>query len=132
MSRAGGWALLAAEVTPPEREVTPWVREVTAWAREVGATAPRIGVDLARVADFRGVIPEAAFSAAERRRVWEAEDPPAEAARLWVRKEAVLKALGTGLRVQPAAVSTSDNRVEDLDPDALGLPAGFVAALARI
>jgi 4'-phosphopantetheinyl transferase len=139
MSRAGGWALLAAEVTPPEREVTPWEREVTPWEREVtppehevGATAPRIGVDLARVADFRGAIPEAAFSAAERRRVWEAEDPPAEAARLWGRKEALLKALGTGLRVHPATVSTSDNRVEDLDPEALGLPAGFVAALARI
>ncbi|AMM32394.1 phosphopantetheinyl transferase [Sinomonas atrocyanea] len=119
MSRAGGWALLAAEVTPPEREV--------------GATPPRIGVDLARVADFRGAIPDAAFSAAERRRVSAAEDPPTEAARLWVRKEALLKALGAGLRVHPAAVSTGgDSRVEDLDREALGLPAGFVAALAQI
>lgn len=154
MSRAGGWALLAAEVTqherevtPRKREVTPWEREVTPWTSEVtpcecevtpcecevGATAPRLGVDLARVADFRGAIPDAAFSAAERRRVSAAEDPPTEAAQLWVRKEALLKALGTGLRVQPAAVSTSgDSKVEDLDGKALGLPAGFVAALAQI
>lgn len=126
MSRAGGWALLAAEVTPWEREVTPW-------EREVGATAPRIGVDLARVADFCDALPDAAFSAAERRRVSEAEDPPAEAARLWVRKEAWLKAAGTGLRADPAAVSTGgDSRVHAVDPEELGLPAGFVAALARI
>lgn len=140
MSRAGGWALLAAEVTrherevtPGECEVTPCEREVTPCECEVGATAPRLGVDLAHVADFRGAIPDAAFSAAERRRVSAAEDPPTEAAQLWVRKEALLKALGTGLRVQPAAVSTSgDSKVEDLDGKALGLPAGFVAALAQI
>jgi 4'-phosphopantetheinyl transferase len=133
MSRAGGWALLAAEVAPCEREVAPCEREVTPWAREVGATAPRLGVDLARVADFRGAIPDAAFSAAERRRVSAAGDPPTEAAQLWVRKEALLKALGTGLRVQPARVNTSGHsKVEDLDGKALGLPAGFVAALAQI
>jgi 4'-phosphopantetheinyl transferase len=118
MSRAGGWALLAAEVTPG--------------GREVGATAARIGIDLAHVADFRRTLPDAAFTADEGRRIWSAQDPEAEAARLWARKEALLKALGTGLRADPAAVSTSgDPRVRDLDPVELGLPEGFVAALAR-
>ncbi|GAB2758968.1 4'-phosphopantetheinyl transferase family protein [Sinomonas soli] len=132
VSRAGGWALLAAEVAPWEREVAPWEREAAPWGREVGATPARIGVDLAHVADFRGTLPDAAFTADEGRRVWSAPDPPAEAARLWVRKEALLKAMGTGLRTDPAAVSTSgDPRVRDLDAVELGLPEGFVAAVAR-
>lgn len=126
MSRAGGWALLAAEVTP-------WGAEVTRWGAEVGSHArPGIGVDLAFVADFRDAIPNAAFSATERRRAYSAGDPPAEAARLWARKEALLKALGTGLREDPSHVETvSDGRVHDLDARELGLPEGFVAAFAR-
>lgn len=117
MSRAGGWGLLAAEGTP--------------YGAEIGSVA-RIGVDLARVADFRSAIPDAAFSATERRRAYGADDPPTEAARLWARKEALLKALGTGLRGDPSAVETvGDTRVQDLDSGELGLPDGFVAAFAR-
>ena len=92
----------------------------------------RLGVDLARIADLRDAIPDAALSAAERRRVYAADDPAAEAATLWARKEALLKALGTGLRGDPSAVETvGDPRVSDLDPGRRGLPAGFAAAIAR-
>ncbi|WP_346925639.1 4'-phosphopantetheinyl transferase superfamily protein [uncultured Arthrobacter sp.] len=55
----------------------------------------------------------------------------------WARKEALLKARGTGLRVDPASVEAfaepADGTVLiDLDTDALGLPAGFAAALAVV
>ncbi|MET4137334.1 4'-phosphopantetheinyl transferase superfamily protein [Pseudarthrobacter sp. PvP090] len=53
----------------------------------------------------------------------------------WARKEALLKARGTGLRTEPASVEAyaehGDGTVlVDLDTVALGLPAGFAAALA--
>lgn len=113
-SRAGGWALFAAEVID-------------------GGARPRLGVDLAAVGDFRRSIPDAAFTAAERRRVSTAPDAPAEAARLWARKEALLKARGEGLRTDPATVETlEDARVVDLSPRALGLPDGLAAALAVV
>ena len=110
MSRAGGWALLAAEMG-----------------------ASRLGVDLAVVADFHRAIPDAAYSPDERRRLSTAQDPAAEAARLWARKEALLKALGRGLRDDPAAVDTlGDPRVADLDAASLGLPPGYAAAVAQV
>lgn len=117
MSRAGGWTLLAAEATSSGREVG----------------APHVGVDLTAVADFRRAIPDAAFSEAERRRVYGSGDPAAEAARLWARKEALLKAAGTGLRGDLAGVETlGDLRVRDLEPREFGLPAGFAAAVAAL
>lgn len=125
MSRAGGWALLAAGVGACGARVG-------SCDAAIGGGGP-IGVDVARVADFRDAIPGAAFSATERRRACGAEDPPAEAARLWARKEALLKALGTGLRGDPSEIDTvGDSRVRDLDTGGLGLPSGFVAALARV
>ena len=57
----------------------------------------------------------------------------AEAARLWARKEALLKALGTGLRTDPMSVDAlGDPRITDLDGASLGLPPGYVAAVARV
>ncbi|WP_433876593.1 4'-phosphopantetheinyl transferase family protein [Sinomonas atrocyanea] len=132
MSRAGGWALLAAEVTPCGGEVTPCGGEVTPRGAEVTGCAQGLGVDLAAVADFRTGIPDAVFSAAERRRASEAAEPAREAARIWARKEALLKAVGSGLRGDPRSVETlEDPRVRDLSPAALGLPPGFVAAVAQ-
>jgi 4'-phosphopantetheinyl transferase len=136
MSRAGGWALLAAEVTPCGAEVTPCGAEVTPCGAEVTpSTRPgaAIGVDLAAVADFRVAIPDAALSAAERRRAHRAADLAAETARIWARKEALLKAMGSGLRGDPSTVDTlGDLRVRDLEPSALGLPPGFAAAFACV
>lgn len=115
LSRAGGWAMLALAAAGPTADGEP----------------PAIGVDLALVADFHRAIPDAAYSPAERRRLLSVPDAPAEAARLWARKEALLKALGTGLRTDPAAVETlGDGRVSDVDARGLGLPPGFVAATA--
>ena len=124
MSRAGGWALLAVEMGA-------WTAEMGAWTAEMGASG--LGVDLAVVADFHGAIPDAAYSPDERRRLSTAQDPAAEAARLWARKEALLKALGRGLRDDPAAVDTlGDPRVADLDAASLGLPPGYAAAVAQV
>ena len=129
MSRAAGWALLAADVGACAAEVGACAAEVGACAAEVGAS--HLGVDLAHVADFRRGIPDVAYSASERRRLSTADDPAAEAARLWARKEALLKALGSGLRADPAGTETlGDPRVADLDPAGFGLPRGFVAAVA--
>ncbi|MDQ4502643.1 4'-phosphopantetheinyl transferase superfamily protein [Sinomonas sp. ASV322] len=113
MSRAAGWALLAVEPAG-------------------GSASVRVGVDLARPADF-ATIPEAAFSPSERVRLADSRDARVEAARLWARKEALLKALGTGLRTDPATVETlGDPRVVDVAPHNLGLPTGFVAAAALL
>jgi 4'-phosphopantetheinyl transferase len=111
-SRAGGWALFAVELL----------------GDDVGRA---IGVDLVAVADFQATIPGAAFSPAERRHLGLAARPALAAARLWARKEALLKALGTGLRADPATVQVlADPRVIDVDTTRLGLPEGFVAAVA--
>ena len=125
MSRAGGWALLAAEVIPCGAETAPCGAEATGFVQG-------LGVDVAAVADFRTAIPDAVFSAAERRRASKAAEPAREAARIWARKEALLKALGSGLRGDPRSIDTlEDPRVRDLGPAALGLPPGFVAAVAQ-
>lgn len=73
----------------------------------VAAVAPwPIGVDLETVGDVDVAVAEVALSPGERR-WWHDRPPahrPADLARAWVRKEAVLKAAGTGLTVDPAEV----------------------------
>ena len=55
----------------------------------------------------------------------------------WARKEALLKARGMGLRIEPASVEAfaeprDGTMLVDLDTVALGLPPGFAGALAVI
>jgi 4'-phosphopantetheinyl transferase len=119
LSRSCGWALLAAG--------------------PVGAAAA-VGVDLEQSsgAGFPG-FDDVALTPTERQRL--AALAPGDAtpwrAAAWARKEALLKARGTGLRIDPASVEAfaelPDGTVLiDLDTAALGLPAGFAAALSIV
>ena len=115
LSRSRGWALLAA-----------------------GPAGVRVGIDLEHSSGvvFPG-FDDVALTPAERQlpaalapdqaTLWRTE--------VWARKEALLKARGTGLRIEPASVEAfpelgDGDFLIDLDTAALGLPAGFAAALA--
>ena len=105
------------------------------------AAAASIGVDLEDASaeafsapgleDVMATAPEKAAVAAVA-----APDRPRLRAQLWVRKEALLKAAGHGLRVDPRSVETmrpADGqglRAYDVEAEAVGLPAGFVLAYA--
>ncbi|MET3948859.1 4'-phosphopantetheinyl transferase [Arthrobacter sp. UYCu512] len=118
LSRSHGWALLAAVHT---RE--PGVRPGIDLEHSSGVTFP--GFDVV------------ALTPAERERLNTLTPDQATRwrAAAWARKEALLKSRGTGLRVDPATVEAfaepGDGIVLiELDTFALGLPAGFAAALA--
>lgn len=121
LSRSGGWAVAAVE----DARVTPVV-----------------GIDLEQINRFEGTELDATvFTSAERFRI-EGQDEsgrPLLRAMLWARKEAVLKAAGTGLMTDPASVDVLEQQIrvgrrnyvlEDVDPAELELPHGFVVALA--
>jgi len=127
LSRSHGWALLAAG---------------PAGAAGAGGVIAggAVGVDLEHSSGvgFPG-FDDFALTPAERQLL--AALAPEEAmpwrAAAWARKEALLKARGTGLRVEPASVEafaehTDGTVLLDLDTVALGLPAGFAAALAVV
>jgi 4'-phosphopantetheinyl transferase len=118
LSRSGPWCLLAGTTDPA-----------------VGA----VGVDLedADRASFDG-LDDVILTPTERALL---KDAAAEAdalrmrARLWSRKEAFLKATGSGLIREPSYVDASGGSFEgvelaDVDPASLGLPTRFVAAVA--
>ncbi len=121
LSRSHGWALLAVGPAAPVRP-----------------DGVAIGVDLEHSAGvmFPG-FDDVALTPAERQLLAALAPDQATLWRTaaWARKEAILKARGTGLRVEPASVEAyaelRDGKiVVDLDTVALGLPAGFAAALA--
>ncbi|MFE7286210.1 4'-phosphopantetheinyl transferase family protein [Streptomyces noursei] len=68
-----------------------------------------VGVDLERVGHHREDLPRTVLSAAERRTLQSVPEGARDAAfiRYWCRKEAVLKATGDGLLVNPAALTVS-------------------------
>ena len=127
LSRSHGWALLAAGPACLARPAGP--------ARPDGVA---IGVDLEHSAGvmFPG-FDDVALTPAERQLLAALAPDQATLWRTaaWARKEALLKARGTGLRTEPASVEAyAEHRdgtvLVDLDTVALGLPPGFAAALA--
>lgn len=126
LSRSGAWCLLAASLD----------------ARVAG-----IGVDIEQgsSAGFDG-FESLAMTANERNHLQELPCALKNAyqTRLWCRKEAVLKALGTGLATAPSLFDVSGStpagpgsqagpelwKLEDISPASIGLPRDFVAALA--
>jgi len=99
--------------------------------------ACRIGVDVETVAPWSAeVLEEAWLSHGERLALTRlpAAHRAVAATRSWTQKEAVLKAAGTGLRGDPAAVITpigqADGVVAGWEIHALPVPDGWVASLA--
>lgn len=128
LSRSGDWCLLAA----------------TSDKQVLG-----VGVDLESraSADFEGF--ETVAMTAREREYLQTVAPALGSLRrtqLWTRKEAVLKALGTGLTIDPARVDVAGPvplvpgrgrgsgrwLVEDLSPGSLGLPDDGVAVVALL
>lgn len=90
------------------------------------STEGPLGVDLESVAAVdRAWDPELMLHPSERAAAESAD--ARERAALWSRKEAVLKALGTGLDTPMSALRLADHDVRDLPA-----PPGHVAALARL
>jgi len=130
LSRSHGWALLAAGPAGPGGAVRP--------ADAAGDAAVTVGVDLEHSSGvtFPG-FDDVALTPAERQLLAALTPDQATLWRTaaWARKEALLKARGTGLRIEPASVEAyAEHRdgtiLVDLDTVALGLPPGFAAALA--
>ncbi|TLM84987.1 4'-phosphopantetheinyl transferase superfamily protein [Pseudarthrobacter sp. NamE2] len=114
LSRAAGWTLLAAVAGPPD--------------------SCRLGVDVEDPArtGFDG-FPALALTHAEQQVVGHLSGGAllAGRARLWARKEAVLKMTGDGLRTAPSSLDVLQrNDVRDLLPAETGLPARLAAAVA--
>ena len=89
-----------------------------------------VGVDIESVARVSASgFDDVAFSGTERTRIAAADDPDLQRARLWTSKEAILKARGTGLRVDPRTVDPRDPGVE-LESSAPH--DGYVVTVARL
>lgn len=123
-SRCGEWLAAAAAAT--RRDGEPGVR--------------RLGVDVEDAASpaFEGIgLEDVMATAAEKAALAAVAEParPRMRAQLWVRKEAVLKAAGQGLRINPGSVGTLSGqragiRVYDVGPEELGLPPNLVLSCA--
>ena len=116
LSRTAGWAVMAGAL--PE------------------AGLLRLGVDAEVVGrtEFPG-FDDLALAPRERRLVFGSSGASWQRTRLWARKEAFLKAIGSGLRRDPATVDVSTDKLEGVlltepDPALLGVRDGVVVALA--
>jgi len=123
-----------------------WAWSASSCPLAAGAALARttrgIGLDLVAIAglDPWPEIAARAFTARERATVESDEDPTRAAARIWARKEAVLKARGVGLGLEPDRIEVADvgiitlsegtgDVVRVVDVESTGLP-GCVAAVA--
>ena len=114
LSRAAGWTLVAAVVSPPP--------------------GLRLGVDIEDPSrtDFPGY-GDVALTESERRALagLRAAELPRERARLWARKEAWLKMTGEGLLVPPGTVDVLVRPgISDAGAASTGLPPRLAAAVA--
>ncbi|MCB5293645.1 hypothetical protein BJQ90_03100 [Arthrobacter sp. SO3] len=124
LSRSRGWALLAAG---------------RGLGTDSSGPAATVGIDLEHSSGvvFPG-FDDVVLTPAERQVLagLPLDRAPLWRTAAWSRKEALLKARGTGLRVDPASVEAfvepPGTTLLDLDTAALGLPAGFAAALALV
>lgn len=105
----------------------------------IGVAGVPIGVDVELVSDVRGSDELALMLHPDERREAQALDPvrrPSAVARLWTRKEAYLKGLGTGLGRDPAedyiGLGTLDNAPPRVEWHFLDIPVdrGYVASVA--
>ena len=141
LSRSHGWALLAAgPVRPAGAAASVRPAGAAGSVRPAGAAGVTIGVDLEHSSGvlFPG-FDDVALTPAERQLLAALSPEQATLWRTaaWARKEAVLKARGTGLRIEPSSVEAYGEPVDgtilvDLDTVALGLPPGFAGALAVV
>jgi 4'-phosphopantetheinyl transferase len=121
LSRSGGWAAAVVDGSP---------------------SLLTLGIDLEQISRFGGTeIDATVFTRGEQSEIRSRgeQEQPRLRAHLWARKEAVLKASGTGLMTDPASidvlgpavrVGALDYSVRDVQTASLELPDGFVVALA--
>lgn len=99
----------------------------------IASSTPKIGIDLEQITrvGFEG-FDDAVLTAQEKSRCLSlpAVDRPSFRANCWSAKEALLKADGSGLRIDPSTIESDSPQVRLLDSESLGMPAGFSAALA--
>lgn len=125
LSRYGNWCLLGASL-------------------DENIAGVGLDIENGAAADFKG-FQFVAMTANERRQLRKLPPGPRTTfqTRLWVRKEAVLKALGTGMATTPSLLDVSGStpiglgrpeqelwNVEDLGPAEVGLPEDFAASVA--
>ena len=96
----------------------------------VATTVGPVGIDIESLERVAAAgFDDVAFSATERESLRSLPDPTPGRARLWTAKEAVLKARGTGLRVDPREVDV-ENPAHGIHVESIDVPAGYAGSLA--
>jgi len=96
----------------------------------VATTVAPVGIDIESLERVAAAgFDDVAFSATEREALRSSADPTRRRAELWSAKEAVLKARGTGLRIDPREVDV-ENPADGIRLERLDVPAGYAGSLA--